>query len=207
MAVRHHRRCTAWHSPAPGVIDAMRLPATPRVPMLQRCSSSPRRMPLRAAPSTSSAASSQPRSSCARRFPGITDNAQARECARTIAGWKSLRPVKRLPKPPRLRRVPCRRLAAESDTVRAARLGGCGICSEEIAAPRALPFLHAGHRLPGLGIDCPRRGFVLPSASLVHGLRPTLRARPEQETRWWRACGKGNPGPCELASSVALAGA
>jgi hypothetical protein len=38
-------------------------------------------------------------------FPGITDNAQARECARTIAGWKPLRPVKRLPKPPRLRRV------------------------------------------------------------------------------------------------------
>jgi hypothetical protein len=25
-----------------------------------------------------------------RRFPGITDNAQARECARTIAGWKPL---------------------------------------------------------------------------------------------------------------------
>jgi hypothetical protein len=42
-----------------------------------------------------------------RLFPGITDNAQARECARTIAGWKSLplRPVKRMPKPPRLRRV------------------------------------------------------------------------------------------------------
>jgi hypothetical protein len=37
----------------------------------------------------------------------ITDNAQARECARTIAGWKplSLRPVKRVPEPPRLRRV------------------------------------------------------------------------------------------------------
>jgi hypothetical protein len=34
-----------------------------------------------------------------RRFPGITDNAQARECARTIAGWQPLRPVKRLPKP------------------------------------------------------------------------------------------------------------
>ena len=34
-----------------------------------------------------------------RLFPGITDNAQARECARTIAGWKPLprrlRPVKR----------------------------------------------------------------------------------------------------------------
>ena len=31
------------------------------------------------------------------RFPGITDNARARECARTIAGWKPLplRPVKR----------------------------------------------------------------------------------------------------------------
>jgi hypothetical protein len=42
-----------------------------------------------------------------RRFPGITDNAQTRECARTIAGWKPLppRPVKRMPKPPRLRRV------------------------------------------------------------------------------------------------------
>ena len=41
------------------------------------------------------------------RFPGITDNAQARECARTIAGWKPLplRPVKRMPNPPRLRRV------------------------------------------------------------------------------------------------------
>jgi hypothetical protein len=42
-----------------------------------------------------------------RRFPGITDNAQARECARTIAGWKplSLRSVKRMPKRPSLRRV------------------------------------------------------------------------------------------------------
>jgi hypothetical protein len=26
---------------------------------------------------------------CRRRFPGIRDNAAARECARTIAGWKS----------------------------------------------------------------------------------------------------------------------
>jgi hypothetical protein len=25
-----------------------------------------------------------------RRFPGITDNAQARECARTIAGWSPM---------------------------------------------------------------------------------------------------------------------
>jgi hypothetical protein len=40
-----------------------------------------------------------------RLFPGITDNAQARECARTIAGWQPLRSVMRMPKPPRLRRV------------------------------------------------------------------------------------------------------
>jgi hypothetical protein len=42
-----------------------------------------------------------------RRFPGITDNAQARECARTIASWRPLpvRPLKELPKRPRLRRV------------------------------------------------------------------------------------------------------
>jgi hypothetical protein len=35
-----------------------------------------------------------------RLFPGVTDNVQARECARTIAGWKALpatlRPVTRL---------------------------------------------------------------------------------------------------------------
>ena len=37
------------------------------------------------------------------RFPGVTDNAQARKWARTIAGWKPqpLRPVKRTPKVPR----------------------------------------------------------------------------------------------------------
>ena len=35
-----------------------------------------------------------------RLFPGVTDNAQARECARIIAGWKPLtvtpRPIRRL---------------------------------------------------------------------------------------------------------------
>ena len=42
-----------------------------------------------------------------RLFPGITDNAQARAWARTIAGWKPLplRPVKRMPKAPGLRRM------------------------------------------------------------------------------------------------------
>jgi hypothetical protein len=35
-----------------------------------------------------------------RLFPGVTDNAQARECARIIAGWKPL------PAKPRLVRLP-----------------------------------------------------------------------------------------------------
>jgi hypothetical protein len=43
-----------------------------------------------------------------RRFPGITDTAQARECARVIAGWEPLRPVKRLPKPRHRGVVTCR---------------------------------------------------------------------------------------------------
>jgi hypothetical protein len=30
-------------------------------------------------------------------LPGITDTAQARECARTIAGWKPLKPLPKLP--------------------------------------------------------------------------------------------------------------
>jgi hypothetical protein len=39
-----------------------------------------------------------------RLFPGVTDNAQARECARAIAAWKPL-PVKpRLVRPPGKRR-------------------------------------------------------------------------------------------------------
>jgi hypothetical protein len=36
--------------------------------------------------------------------PAITDNAQARDCARTIAGWKSL-PLRPVKPAPRLRRV------------------------------------------------------------------------------------------------------
>ena len=32
-----------------------------------------------------------------RLFPGVTDNTQARECVRTIASWKPLRPP-RLPR-------------------------------------------------------------------------------------------------------------
>jgi hypothetical protein len=38
-----------------------------------------------------------------RHFPGITDNAQARECARVIAGWKPLplHPLRRKRSSPR----------------------------------------------------------------------------------------------------------
>ena len=39
-----------------------------------------------------------------RLFPGITDNAQARECVRTIAGWKPL-PLPAVKRAPRLRQV------------------------------------------------------------------------------------------------------
>ena len=40
-----------------------------------------------------------------RLFPGITDNAKARECARTIAGWTPLPdPVPKVPQRPRKRR-------------------------------------------------------------------------------------------------------
>jgi len=38
-----------------------------------------------------------------RLFPGVTDNAEARECARTIAGWKPL-PLRAVKRAPRLRR-------------------------------------------------------------------------------------------------------
>jgi hypothetical protein len=40
-----------------------------------------------------------------RLFPGITDNAKARECARAIAGWTPLpTPVPKVPQRPRKRR-------------------------------------------------------------------------------------------------------
>jgi hypothetical protein len=44
-----------------------------------------------------------------RRFPGITDNTQARECGWTIASWKplSLRPVKHMPSTTRPRPIGC----------------------------------------------------------------------------------------------------
>jgi hypothetical protein len=49
-----------------------------------------------------------------RRFPGITDNAKARECVRTIAGWKPL------PSPP------CSVTQLRPARTRGARLGPCG---------------------------------------------------------------------------------
>jgi hypothetical protein len=44
-----------------------------------------------------------------RRFPGITDNARARECARSIAGWQPLPPKPETPRVVRLRPIADRR--------------------------------------------------------------------------------------------------
>jgi hypothetical protein len=41
-----------------------------------------------------------------RLFPGITDAAQARQCARTFAGWKPLPVPARPARPLKLRKVP-----------------------------------------------------------------------------------------------------
>ena len=85
-----------------------------------------------------------------RRFPGITDNAQARECARTIAGWKPLRPVKRMPKAAAvtsgpLTRAGCRRrhspgrVALRRPEARRRSSGTTGTAASpcQVAAPRA----------------------------------------------------------------------
>ena len=54
-----------------------------------------------------------------RRFPGITDNGQARQCARAIAGWTPLR----LPPRPivELRRTPKSTAAGKPEIPRARR--------------------------------------------------------------------------------------
>jgi hypothetical protein len=70
------------------------LPVIGRVPMLRGCSSSLRQKPPRSVPPSSSAALAAA-VELRRLFPGITDITQARECARTIAGWKPL-PVARV---------------------------------------------------------------------------------------------------------------
>jgi hypothetical protein len=41
-----------------------------------------------------------------RRFPGISDNEQARACTRSIANWKPLPPPSELPRRRRVRREP-----------------------------------------------------------------------------------------------------
>jgi hypothetical protein len=43
-----------------------------------------------------------------RLFPGIIDNAKARECARTIAGWQPIPPPPEKPHPVSRRRPPQR---------------------------------------------------------------------------------------------------
>jgi hypothetical protein len=80
----------------------LRLPPTVRLPMLSRM------FVVTEADAAAIRAVYQQRGEFAaavelrRRFPGITDNAQAREWARTIAGWKPLprRPKQMLKVPP-----------------------------------------------------------------------------------------------------------
>ena len=81
----------------------LRLPPTVRLPMLSRM------FVVTEADAAAIRAVYQQRGEFAaavelrRRFPGIGDTEQARECVRTIASWKP-RPLKQLPKRPRLRR-------------------------------------------------------------------------------------------------------
>ena len=56
-----------------------------------------------------------------RLFPGVTDNVQARECARTIAGWKPL-PVS----------LPC---CGADDARRIGHQGQCWVGANSLAAP------------------------------------------------------------------------
>ena len=69
---------------------APRFSAAVRTAMLLGCSLSPRLMPPRSVrcfvPEGELSAAVELR----RQFPGITDNAKARACARTIAGWTPL---------------------------------------------------------------------------------------------------------------------
>ena len=64
--------------------------------MLQRCSSSPEADAAAIRAVYEQRGEFSAAVELRRLFPGITDNAQAQECARTIASWKPLRPVKRL---------------------------------------------------------------------------------------------------------------
>ena len=93
-----------------------------------------------------------------RRFPGITDNRQARECVRTIAGWKPLRLWSGYLN--RRGYGGCADAAgagdAGGDTVRAAWLLSLQRSREQIATLRALPLFHAGRRLPWHCVDQPR---------------------------------------------------
>jgi hypothetical protein len=79
------------------------------------------------------------------RFPGITDNAQARACVRIIAGWKPLplRAVKRVPKVPPLRRLRCRGPAAAIEPgaimVMQFGVGGCRARKRRAAARGSAP--------------------------------------------------------------------
>ncbi len=74
--------------PCPGATP--RLSDKRQVTMLLGCSSSPRPMPPRSAPSSAERVSCRLLSGLRRRFPGITDNTKARAYVRSITGWMPL---------------------------------------------------------------------------------------------------------------------
>src|SRR4051794_33447230 len=77
-----------------------RVSAVEHTAILFGCSSLPRLMPPRSGAVFNQEGELSAAIEVRRRFPGITDTAEARACARTIAGWTPLpeqpRPVTRL---------------------------------------------------------------------------------------------------------------
>jgi hypothetical protein len=135
-----------------------------------------------------------------RRFPGITDNAQARECARTIAGWQPLRPVKRLPKPPRFTAGPLTRAG-----FRGRHSPDSAARRRPVVAPRTLRFSVPGggshgvaSRLIGAlvrpGIVGDHRGIV-PSDGGGSDIAHPPRTHDDGLSLWWKTLSAGRVAP------------
>jgi hypothetical protein len=69
-----------------GIFEADRPMSRVRVLRVRVCAGATSDIPFKV-----KRASCRPAIELRRLFPGVTDNAKARECARTIAGWKPLR--------------------------------------------------------------------------------------------------------------------
>ena len=97
-----------------------------------------------------------------RRFPGITDNAQARECARTIAGWKPL-----------AAEASTQGAAVTSDRLTGNRRGSTLIARElASSSPSPLSFIHNPPVEPAAGamaeFFAARRSAAAPSPGSHH---------------------------------------